>query len=268
VLPPRKSLRYLKGRRPELVHHAMFKASLIVLLSALAGIAGWWTYVVREEVLGSEIELEKARVELVQANEQLEESRMVIEEKSRHIQELRVRLALLKIDHRAARIEVVSQEELEGKPGVVQTTIRFIEYDREGNPVGAEQELTIEGTRLYLESLVIKFEDDYVEAGEFLRGTSLCLFNRVFSERVAPVDGVAIDRTGTHPNAYSPGDSEDEMFQAELWERFWEYANDPEAAAEKGVRAIHGEAPFMEVRPGRTYEVELRSSGGLSIRAH
>ncbi len=245
----------------------MFKASLIVLLSALAGIAGWWTYVVREEVLGSEIELEKARVELAHTQEQLEVSRIEIAEKTRHIQELRVRLALLKIDHRVARIEVVGVEESAQEPGVEFTTIRFIEYDREGNAIGVEQELTIEGTRLYLESLVIKFEDDYVEAGEFLRGTSLCLFNRVFSERVRPIDGVALDRSGTHPYPYSGGDSDDELFQAELWERFWEYANDPEAAAEKGVRAIHGEAPFIEVRPGRSYKVELRASGGLSIRA-
>jgi hypothetical protein len=244
----------------------MFKASLIVLLASLAGIAGWWTYVIREEVLGSEIELEKARGELVQLERQLERSRAELEERTRQLQELRVRLALLKIDHRVARIEVVGQGQKAGSPGVVQTTIRFIEYDREGNQVGTEQEITIEGTRLYLESLVIKFEDDYVEAGEFLRGTSLCLFNRVFSESVAPQDGVAIDRSGTHPSPYRDGDSEDEMFQAELWERFWEYANDPEAAAQKGVRAIHGEAPFMEIRPGRSYKVELRASGGLSIR--
>ena len=37
-------------------------------------------------------------------------------------------------------------------------------------------------------------------------------------------------------------------------------------AESQGVRAIHGEAPFMKVRPGQSYEVELRSSGGLSIR--
>jgi len=248
----------------------MFKTSLIVLLSALAGIAGWWTYVVREEVLGSQIELEKARGSLAQLEQQLAQSQAEVKQKTKHIQELRVRLALLKIDHRVARIEVVSQESAEGgdePSGELQTTIRFIEYDREGNPVGAEQEITIEGTRLYLESLVIKFEDDYVEAGEFLRGTSLCLFKRLFSERVAPLDGVEIDRHGTHPRAYGDGDSEDEMFQAELWNKFWEYANDPEAAAKKGVRAIHGEAPFMEVRPGGSYKVELRASGGLSIRA-
>ena len=244
----------------------MFKASLIVLLSALAGIAGWWTYVVREEVLGNELELEKARTELTAVQGQLEQSRREVELKTRQLQELRVRLALLKIDHRVARIEVVAQEPVPGEDGEVRTTIRFIEYDEDGQPIGEEQELTIEGSQLYLESLVIKFDDDYVEAGEFLRGTSLCLFNRVFSESVAPRDGVEIDRRGSHPNPYTGGDSADELFQAELWEHFWEYANDPEAAAEKGVRAIHGEAPFMKVRPGRSYEVELRSSGGLSIR--
>ena len=244
----------------------MFKASLIVLLSALAGIAGWWTYVVREEVLGNELELEKARTELTEVQGQLEQSRREVELKTRQLQELRVRLALLKIDHRVARIEVVAQEPVPGKDGEVRTTVRFIEYDEDGQPIGEEQELTIEGSQLYLESLVIKFDDDYVEAGEFLRGTSLCLFNRVFSESVAPRDGVEIDRRGSHPSPYTGGDGADEMFQAELWEHFWEYANDPEAAAEKGVRAIHGEAPFMKVRPGRSYEVELRSSGGLSIR--
>jgi len=33
------------------------------------------------------------------------------------------------------------------------------------------------------------------------------------------------------------------------------------------VRAIHGEAPFMELRPCKSYRVELRASGGLSIVA-
>jgi hypothetical protein len=32
-----------------------------------------------------------------------------------------------------------------------------------------------------------------------------------------------------------------------------------------GVRAIHGEAPFIELRPGKTYRIELRASGGLTL---
>jgi len=243
----------------------MFRTTLVLLLTALTGLAGWFAYD-NQQGIRTAVELERARAENEQLQQELEESRETIEEQGRHIQELRVRLALLKVDHRVARIEVVRQEEVPGDPPTTQTTVRFIELDQEGQPVGEEREVTIEGKRLYLESLVIKFDDDYVEAGEFLRGTSVCLFQRLFSEEVAPSDGEELDGRGAHPSPYSPGDSEDEMFHAELWEKFWDYANDPEAAAAKGVRAIHGEAPFIEVRPGRSYKVELRASGGLSIR--
>lgn len=250
----------------------MFRATIAILLLAMTGVAGWYAYDNQQDVRQalelerSRVENEKLREDLEKTEELVQQKEVIIEEKTRHIQELRVRLALLKIDHRVARIEVVGQEEIPGDPPKTMTTVRFIEYDQEGNPVGGEQEITIEGKRIYLESLVIKFEDDYVEAGEFLRGTSICLFNRIFSERVAPADGQELDQRNTHPDSYSDGDTEDEMFRGELWEKFWDYANDPEAAAEKGVRAIHGEAPFMEIRPGRSYKVELRSSGGLSIK--
>ena len=54
-------------------------------------------------------------------------------------------------------------------------------------------------------------------------------------------------------------------FEKGLWARFWDYANDPELAREKGVRAAHGEAPSIQLRPGKSYRVELRASGGISV---
>jgi hypothetical protein len=250
----------------------MYRAVLIVLMFAMTGVAGWFTYNQSQHVRDA-VELESARAEidklsgaLTATKDQLAKTEADLEASEREVQELTVRLALLKIDHRVARIEVVGQEPSADDPDRVVTTIRFLEFDRTGEQTGPEQLIEIEGTRLYLETLVIKFDDQYVEAGEFLRGTSLCLFNRVFSERVAPKDGVEIDQPGTHPTPYLEGDSEMELYHAELWDKFWEYANNPEAAATKGVRAIHGEAPFMEVRPGKSYRVELRSSGGLSIQ--
>lgn len=244
----------------------MFRTALILLLTALTGVAGWWTYN-NQEAVRTAVELTKTRAQIEHLVGKLGVSQELVEEKTLEIQELQIRLALLKIDHRVARIEVVDQEPSATDPNVMVTTIRFIEFDREGNAVGPEQELTIEGSRLYLETLVIKFDDSYVEAGEFLRGTSLCLFNRIFSERVAPVDGIPIDQPGAHPGPYNDSDDSNALFQAELWSKFWDYANDPEAAAAKGVRAIHGEAPFIEMREGKSYKVELRSSGGLSITA-
>jgi hypothetical protein len=54
-------------------------------------------------------------------------------------------------------------------------------------------------------------------------------------------------------------------FQQQLWSRFWDYANDAEAAAKLGVRALGGDAPYTELRPGMVYPLELRASGGLTI---
>ncbi|MFT7486582.1 MAG: hypothetical protein ACI9F9_002437 [Candidatus Paceibacteria bacterium] len=244
----------------------MYRAAVILLLSAMTGVAGWWTYN-NQEAVRTAVELTKTRAVVETLRVDLGESEALVAERDEEIQELQVRLSLLKVDHRVARIEVVDQEPSKSNPESVVTTVRFIEFDHDGNPVGAEQEISIEGSRLYLETLVIKFDDDYVEAGEFLRGTSLCLFNRIFSERVAPVDGVKIDQPGTHPGPYNDGDGTDALFRAELWSKFWDYANDPEAAAAKGVRAIHGEAPFIEMREGKSYKIELRASGGLSIQA-
>ncbi|MCB9916729.1 MAG: hypothetical protein H6828_16535 [Planctomycetes bacterium] len=251
----------------------MLKATIVVLLAALTGIAGWWTWMVRENVLGNEIELERQQGRISELEGELDQSQarvgelgVEVEEKKRRILELETRLTLLKVDHRVARLEVVRQGPDPADPKRTVTTVRFVEFGPDGETLGPGQEITLPGKKLYLDTQVVKFEDDYVEAGEFLRGTSLCLFRRMFSEVVAPEDGVALDQQGTHPRPYTGGDSEDELFHAELWQRFWDYANDAEAAAEKGVRAAHGEAPSIEARPGKVYRVELRASGGLTIR--
>jgi hypothetical protein len=236
------------------------KFVLVLILGALTGIAGWWTLVVREWRYGHVLELE-------QRDGQIAALRGTLAERDATIQQLETSLFLLKVDRRVARIEVLAQEELAGEPGTLLTRVLFVELGDDGEPLGAGKEIELVGSKIYLETLVIKFEDDYVEGGDFLRGASVCLFQRMFSENQAPRDGTEIDAVGVHPHTYGGGDGDGEadVFYAELWQRFWDYANDPDAAAAKGVRAIHGEAPFVEARPGKIYEVELRASGGLSI---
>lgn len=255
------------------------KLALVLVLGALTGIAGWWTLFVREQVIGSELAL-KQREETIRelsadlSTERERSAELVVEvdrlgeevrQKEQRIRELEISMYLLKVDHRVARIEVLEQGPSPDDPTKTTTTVRFTELDQEGEPVGEGRTYTLDGKKVYIETLVIKFEDEYVEGGDFLRGSSVCLFKTIFSEQVAPEDGYALDTVGTHPATYG-GDAEEDLFHAELWERFWDYANDPELAKQKGVRAQHGEAPFVEVRPGKSYRVELRSSGGLSIR--
>ena len=258
----------------------------------ILGIGGWWTMFARSRMLEHEQELEtrdqriaelavnleqrELRIgeldrEVLQKEQRIEELDEDLELAEEEIQELSLSLKLLKLDHRVARLEVLDQGPLEGRTGadgepLVETTVRFTELGPDGEPAGEPVEATIEGTRVYIESLVIKFDDDFVEAGDHLRGTSVVLFKSLFGRDQSPSEGTPIDDQGAQPRIYGDEDGPDPL-HAELWERFWEYANDPELAREKGVRALQGEAPFMELKAGKKYRVNLRASDGLTIQA-
>ena len=251
-----------------------------LVLAGLVGLGGWWTLFLRErfsdhrqalQVANDEIadlasNLEASSLRIAEQGEAIVELNTELDQKSRELEELGIAMALLKVDHRIARIEVLDQGPSDDDPELVQTRVRFVELDVEGQPLSEPIEATIDGTTLYVESLVVKFGDQYVESGDALRGTSVCLFRRLFGEAESPSAGVDIDPAGLQPLAYT-GVEGPSALHRELWSRFWEYANDPELARERGVKAIHGEAPFIETRLGKSYRVELRSSGGLTIQA-
>jgi hypothetical protein len=250
-----------------------------LVLGAFAAIGAFWSWYfykegteheraieVRDERIGDlESKIAAKDTELEERARKLEAQGRELERQAQEIRRLEVSLHLLKVDHRVARLEVVSQQPKPGgAPGEVITTVRFIELDPDGNEIGPGVTCEIEGRKVYIEGMTIKFDDEFVELGDYLRGTSLCLFTRLFGEEQAPTEGHQLDPRTTHPLPYG-GDDLPDPFYEELWGKFWDYANDPAAAAEKGVRAAHGEAPFVEARPGKTYRVELRQSGGLTI---
>ncbi|HEX6884633.1 MAG TPA: hypothetical protein VF530_14760 [Planctomycetota bacterium] len=256
-----------------------------VVLLALALLAGWWTLFLRAKLGASERDLEARTAELTAARSDLEERRLeiqrlgrelesraaeirrlevVVAEQEQHIRALELANRLLKVQHRVARLEILAQGAPADEPERVRTTVRFTELGPDGAPLAPGQELTVAGRRVYVESLVIQFEDRYVEQGDALRGTSLCLFQRLFGEDQKPVEGVALDARGQQPAIYG-GDTTPDPVHGALWERFWDYASDPTLARELGVRALQGEAPFVEARVGKTYRLELRASGGLVI---
>ncbi len=176
-----------------------------------------------------------------------------------------LRLDLLRHRERVAILDQVDQGPSETRPGGERTAFRFREVGPDGAPLGQAQRFQVEGDLVYLDAQVIKFDDDFVEQRDLERGSSILLFRRVFGEHQAPVDGFPIDAVGARPMAY-PGAEGPSDFHEELWADFWRYANDPEVARRSGVRAMHGEAPSIQLVPGNTYQVELRSAGGLSIR--
>ena len=258
-----------------------------LVLAGLVGIGGWWTLFLKAKLNDGTEELNRTRQEvsalstqvedrdreirrlgsdLERSSETIDKLEVDVEAKTREIETLDVALQLLKVNTRIGKLEVISQGAPGDDPERIRTVLEFTELGPDGEPFGPPREITVEGKTVYIETLVVKFKDDYVEQGDSLRGTSICLFKRVFGEDQKPSDGAELDTSGQQPQVYA-GDETPSPLHRELWARFWDYANDSELASQLGVRAIHGEAPFIETRPGKTYWVELRASSGLEIRS-
>jgi hypothetical protein len=171
-------------------------------------------------------------------------------------------LKILKHIDRRARIEVLRQTK--DASGNLQTTIRFTEIDDAGKPISTFRDFTLPGREVYFDTLVIKFDDHFVEQSDPLKGSALMLFRRIFSSTMRAEDGFVIDADGQAPETYA-GRQVPSAFEKDLWKRFWEVANDEKLAKQLGVRAIHGDAPYMRLEPDRVYEICLRSTGEVII---
>lgn len=231
----------------------------IVVAGAVVAL-GWMVWLRVDDTLGAKAAAE-ARAQALEA--QLVEVQAARAAAESRAAELAMALRHLKVERRRARLTVLEQGPDPSAAGRLLTRVSFQELGADGEPLGPPVEADLPGRMAYIESLVIKFDDALVEAGDPWRGASLCLFRRLFSEHQSPEQGVALDAPGVVPAGYSDADLQP---ASDLWRDFWELADDPAAAAARGVRALHGEAPFVELRPGRAYVVELRASGGLSVR--
>lgn len=244
-----------------------------LVYGAVVGLLGYGGWQARALVQRHEQELAERdraiaglKADVAQRDQRIAEQQLQIEELQKRVRELELALKLLKVDHRLARLSVKEQHGAPAQPGGVSTDVVFQELDQDGEPLGPEQAFTLAGKVAYIDALVIKFDDSYVEHGDALRGSSICFFRRIFGEYQWPSEGFPLDSVGTRPRSYGAGDDATLPVESTLWQRFWDYANDPAAAARLGVRALHGEAPYIELRPGASYRIELRASGGLTLR--
>jgi len=193
---------------------------------------------------------------------QIREQKETILKLEQEKQRLETYLKILKHIDRRARVEVLLQGN--DSKGNLQTTIRFTEIDDAGKPIDTPREFTLPGQEVYFDTLVIKFDDHFVEQGDPIKGAALMLFRRVFSSTMRAEDGFVIDKEGQVPEVYEGRQGASE-FEKDLWKRFWDLANDEKLAKERGVRAIHGDAPYMRMEPDRVYEICLRSTGEIII---
>lgn len=176
--------------------------------------------------------------------------------------QLKTYLKLLEYTERRAQLEVIAQTR--DAAGDTVNQLRFTELDPQGGVVGAQRDFELKGEEIYVDTLVIKFEDHFVEAADPLRGKALLLFRRIFTNRVKPEEGYYLDKNGAPPARYASGVSPN-AFEKDLWARFWEIANDAPQAKQAGVKAMHGQAVYGRLLPNKVYTLVMRSTGELIL---
>jgi hypothetical protein len=235
------------------------------LLTGVFGIVGYGGYYGYSEYTKNERTLKEQAEKIRLAGEEVEKLSREVLAKNAQIEMLETARHLLKTDKRLAELRVLGIErDATGK--AIKSRLEFVELSPQGDPLSKPKQMELLGDLIYVDNWVIKFEDRYVEKGDIERGTSLCLFRRVFSEDSLPTEGFSLDEVGMRPQAYARGGAMSE-FEKKLWSDFWEFANDPKKAAEMGIRAANGEAVSIQVREGKTYEISIRASGGNSIKS-
>lgn len=186
-----------------------------------------------------------------------------IRELEQQAQELKQIVSRLETQRRVAQV-FVSNQERDAGGNVLGTRLDFKEFDRDGRAMPVRV-LTVPGDVVYVDALVVRFTDKYVEGGDSLRGHSLHLFRRVFGESQRPSDGQALDKPNEVPAVYRTK-REPSPFERDVWAHFWDYASNPDKAADAGVRVAQGEAVYQRVRTGQAWQLSTRADGGLEFK--
>jgi len=170
----------------------------------------------------------------------------------------------LSADTRVAEV-LVTKSEYDEVAKKIKTTIKFLEYDAKGNPLEPKY-FTFSGNIVQFQSLVIRFQDRFIQAGDRLRGKSAYLFLKTFVLDGANTQEFDITRTDTIPAGYQvPGETTE--FEKKLWQKFWSYAFDPQKRDRAGIKNAQIEAPGSMFLPGTIYTIRIEHDGGLRIDA-
>ncbi len=199
----------------------------------------------------SESDLRRAMLEMEAIQQEME-------------QRLEAREAMIERLNRSRRLAHITVTDQQVAPNgeVVQTDLLFIELDDDGGEL-ARQSFTLPGDVLFIDAWSVKFRHEDVADGHPLRGRTLVLLRRIYSDQMPPIDGYPIDLPGAVPPGYASGDRAE--FEKRVWEHFWSLATDAEVAEAMGVRIAQGEAVYKPVRPGKTYELIVDAAGGMSL---
>ena len=240
--------------------NSVVRTMIFLVLSAGLGYGGFLGY---QNYVRPSLEAKEAMAKFDQLQVDFQLQKQEFERIQSENDRFRTSLQLLKIDRRLANVEVMDISENEsGEPTM---NVRFTEYDEFGEVIGASRDFELRGDTMYLDCWVVKFGDKYVEQADALRSASLCVFKGIYGNLDGPQGTHPLDSSseGDLPSVYAS--DEKSAFEAKIWSDFWKLANDEESQQELGIRAIHGQANYVRVKKGKTYEINVRSSGAASL---
>ncbi len=170
----------------------------------------------------------------------------------------------LKAESRIAEV-LVTDSSLDEYTRKYTTTIKFLEYDVKGHPLKPKY-FTFKGNLIQFQTLVVRFDDKYIEQGNRMKGKSIYLFLKAFVLDGKNTEEMVIAPANEIPQGYRVGETAN-YFEKEVWQRFWKYALDPVERSRRGIKNAQIEAPGSVFIPGTIYTLLIEHDGGIRIDA-
>lgn len=164
-------------------------------------------------------------------------------------------------ERRVAEILVRDQQKVDG---VTVTDVLFQEIGRDGSSL-APKHFQVRGEQIYVTALSIRFFEEFTAKNDPQRGRGIILFDRIFGDVQAPVQGTQIDLPDAVPNIYGGQTKESAEFERGLWKKYWKLVSDKQYRADMGVEVASGKGAYQPLEPGKLYRLTLDARGNLSM---
>ena len=242
-----------------------------VIITGVLGVVSYGSWLGYDNYIRPSAEAKRAMADLELLKERYEENEAALKQTAEALQfaekdneRLETSMKLLKINRRLANITVLDKGKNED--GTPFMEVGFTEVDERGNQIGSTRNYTIQGEKLYVDGWIVSFEDKYVEENDELRSASLYVFKSIYGDNEKPSEGQRLDVDSADngpPGIYKSADKV--AFEQKIWSDIWKVSNDSGLQKDYGIRAAHGHAGYIKPIKGKTYQVHIRASGGMTL---
>lgn len=242
-----------------------------VLVLGAASVVGYGGYFGYNNYVKPAQDAKRAHIELVALTQKFEEQESALRESAAENKQLEKQndrletsMKLLKVTRRMANVTVLDKGFDENDEPFME--VSFTEVNEKNEPVGSSRNFTLKGEKFYIDGWVATFDDKYIEQADELRAASLFVFKSIYGDAERPRDAQRLDiesNDGGIPGVYK--DERKREFESKIWKDFWATCNDVDLKHELGIRTANGQASYVKPIEGKTYQVNIRSTGEMSL---